>query len=160
MTEQEPAIRIAPWMHIITTGGDMHLDELLPTSGSVYVARLSGQDMPDEISTFQQFDELLKFPEYFGWNWNAFYDCLRDLRWLSSDYHVLIIESAESILSEDDVAREEFFRTLLRAGQRWSYTKRPEGVTLSKLSVVLSCGTKSVSSLARQLGALQAPPHP
>ncbi|MFD4242801.1 barstar family protein [Streptomyces sp. NPDC058525] len=157
MTEEEPAIRIAPWMHIITTGGGMHLDELLPTSGSVYVARLSGQDMPDEISTLQQFDELMKFPEHFGWNWNAFYDCLRDLRWLSSDYHLLIIESAESILSEDDVAREEFFRTLLRSGQRWSYTKRPEGVTLSKLSVVLSCGTESASSLARRLGELQNP---
>ncbi|MFB7982793.1 barstar family protein [Streptomyces vinaceus] len=144
-------------MHIITAGGGVCLDELLPASGSVYVARLSGQDMPDEIATFQHFYEFLKFPEYFGWNWNAFYDCMRDLRWLSSDYHVLIIESAESILSEDDVAREEFFRTLLRVGQAWSYTKRPEGVTLSKLSVVLSCGTESASSLARWLGELQNP---
>ncbi|MFI8266677.1 barstar family protein [Streptomyces sp. NPDC085665] len=157
MTEEELPIRIAPWMHIITTGGGMRLDELLPASGSVYVVRLSGHDMPDEISTFQQFDELLKFPEYFGWNWNAFYDCLRDLQWLSSDYHVLIIESAESILSEDDVAREEFFKTLLRAGRRWSYTKRPEGVTLSKLSVVLSCDTEFASSLAGRLGELQNP---
>ncbi|MFD7080632.1 barstar family protein [Streptomyces sp. NPDC059918] len=157
MTKEEPPIRIALWMHIITTGGGMRLDELLPASGSVYVARLSGLDMPDEIATFQQFYESLKFPEYFGWNWNAFYDCMRDLQWLSSDYHVLIIDSAESILSEDGVAQEEFFRTLLRAGQRWSYTKRPEGVTLSKLSVVLSCGTEFASGLARRLGELENP---
>lgn len=159
MTEEEPTIRIAPWMHIITAAGGMHPDELLPTSGSVYVARLNGQDMPDEISAFQQFDELLKFPKYFGWNWNAFYDCIRDLQWLSSDYHVLIIESAENVLSEDDVAREEFFRTLWRAGQRWSYTKRPEGVTLSKFSVVLSCGTESAPSLARRLEELLNSPN-
>ncbi|MFJ9076073.1 barstar family protein [Streptomyces sp. NPDC102278] len=158
MTEEEPTIRIAPWMHVITTGGFVRLDELLPTSGSVYVARLNGRDMTDEISTFRQFDELLKFPKYFGWNWNAFYDCLRDLQWLSSDHHVLVVDSAENVLSEDGVAREEFFRTLWRAGQRWSYVKRPEGVTLSKLSVVLSCGKESASGLARRLGALQAPP--
>ncbi|MFD8576659.1 barstar family protein [Streptomyces virginiae] len=147
-------------MHIITAGGGLHPDELLPTSGTVYVARLNGQDMTDEISTFQQFDELLKFPEYFGWNWNAFYDCLRDLEWLPSDYRILIIESAESVLSEDDGAREEFFRTLWRAGQRWAYTKRPEGVTLSKLSVVLSCSEESAPSLTRRLEELLNAPTP
>ncbi|MFF2064634.1 barstar family protein [Streptomyces sp. NPDC058200] len=146
-------------MHIITKGGGLHLDELLPASGSVYVARLNGQDMPDETSAFQQFWELLKFPEYFGWNWNAFYDCLRDLQWLSSDYHILIIESADSVLSEDGVAREEFFRSLWRAGRRWSYTKRPEGVTLSKFSVVLSCDKESAPSLARRLREFQDQPN-
>ncbi len=148
-------MHIAPWMHIITPGGGLQLDELLPVSGNVYVARLNGQDMPDEIAAFQKFDELLKFPEYFGWNWDAFYDCLRDLQWLSSDSHVLIIESAESALSDDEAARDEFFRTLWRAGQRWSYTKRPEGVTLSKFSVVLSCDKESAYNLAKRLGELQ-----
>ncbi|MCX5374988.1 barstar family protein [Streptomyces sp. NBC_00091] len=157
MTEETSAMHIAPWMHVTTPGGGIRLDELLPASGSVHVARLNGQDMPDEIATFQKFDETLKFPEYFGWNWNAFYDCLRDLQWLSSDYHVLIIESAESVLSADEAARDEFFRSLWRAGQRWSYTKRPEGVTLSKFSVVLSCAKESASSLAKQLGELQTP---
>ncbi|MFD4104937.1 barstar family protein [Streptomyces sp. NPDC058650] len=142
-------------MHIVTTGGSAPIDEILPTSGSVYVARLNGEGMPDEMSTFQQFWELLKFPDYFGWNWNAFHDCLRDLQWLSSDHHVLIIDSAEIALSEDDDARDEFFRSLWRAGQRWSYVKRPEGVTLSKLSIVLSCDKGAVSALASRLRGLQ-----
>ncbi|WP_449484787.1 barstar family protein [Streptomyces avidinii] len=146
-------------MHVSTAGSGVRLDELLPTSGNVYVARLNGQDMADEISTLQQFDELLKFPAYFGWNWNAFSDCLRDLRWLSSDHHVLIVEAAESVLFEDDAAREKFFGALWRAGQRWSYTKRPEGVTLSRLCIVLSCGTESAPGLVRQLEALQAAPR-
>ncbi|MFJ5023394.1 barstar family protein [Streptomyces goshikiensis] len=159
MTEEEPAIRIAPWMHIITPGGGVPLDQLLPASGSVYVARLDGQEMPDEVSTFQQFSEVLKFPEYFGWNWNAFYDCLRDLDWLSADNRILVIESAESVLSQDGDGRKNFFRCLWRAGQRWSYTKRPEGVTLTKLSVVLSCDKDSVSTLAKQLEEWQEQPN-
>lgn len=161
MTEETAAIQLSPWMRVITAErGDVPLNELLPASGNVYVARLDGQEMPDEMSTFQQFYELLKFPEYFGWNWDAFHDCLRDLQWLSSDYHILIIESAESVLSEDDDARGKFFGSLWRAGQRWSYTKRPEGVTLSKLSVVLSCGKESASSLARRIGELLDQPSP
>uniref|UniRef100_A0AAU2VK54 Barstar family protein n=1 Tax=Streptomyces sp. NBC_00008 TaxID=2903610 RepID=A0AAU2VK54_9ACTN len=155
MEEDVPAVHVAPWMHIITKGGCLKIDEILPSSGNVHVARLSGHDMLDEVSVFQTFWESLKFPEYFGWNWNAFYDCLRDLQWLSSDYHVLVIECAESVLSEDSVAREEFFGCLWRAGQQWSYTKRPEGLTLSKFSVVLSCGKDSMPGFANLLEEIQ-----
>ncbi|MFI1652473.1 barstar family protein [Streptomyces avidinii] len=151
MQEAMSAIHIAPWMHVIMPGGGVPLDKLLPSSGSVYVARLNGQEMPDEVSTFQHFSEVLKFPEYFGWNWNAFYDCVRDLHWLSADNRILIIESAESILSQNGDSRKKFFGCLWRAGQRWSYTKRPEGATLTKLSVVLSCDKDCVSTLAKQL---------
>ncbi|MEU7067756.1 barstar family protein [Streptomyces sp. NPDC046161] len=152
MKEETSAIHIAPWMHVITPGGGVPLDELLSVSGSVYVARLSGQDMPDEVSAFQHFSEVLKFPEYFGWNWNAFYDCVRDLEWLSADNRILIINSAEAALNGDDVdVRKEFLRSLWRAGRVRSYTKRPEGVTLSQLSIILSCAEESVSALAKQL---------
>lgn len=154
-----PAIHIAPWMHVITPGGGVPLDELLPASGSVYVGRLNGQEMPDAVSAFQHFSEVLKFPEYFGWNWNAFYDCVRDLNWISADKRILIIESAESSLSRDDDGRKKFFGCLWRAGQRWSYTKRPEGVTLTKLSVVLSCDKRSVSTFAKRLEEWQEQPN-
>ncbi|MFF5853549.1 barstar family protein [[Kitasatospora] papulosa] len=142
-------------MHLVTPDSDLRLDQLLPPSGHVYVARLNGQDMTDEISTFEKFYSALKFPEYFGWNWDAFYDCLRDLQWLSVDYHILIIDSADSALRQDSDARTEFFRSLWRAGKRWSYTKRPEGVTLSRFSVVLSCDQESASNLARDLRQFQ-----
>ncbi|MFJ3584594.1 barstar family protein [Streptomyces sp. NPDC090127] len=158
MREEAESIHLSPWMHIITAGGGIPVDELLPASGSTYVARLDGREMPDETSAFQHFWEVLKFPDYFGWNWDAFYDCLRDLRWLSSDHHILIIESADRALAEDDSARTEFFESLWRAGQSWSYTKRPEGATLSKLSVVLSCAEESTTGLARMLGDIQDPP--
>ncbi|MFD9787591.1 barstar family protein [[Kitasatospora] papulosa] len=155
MREETQETPLAPWMHLVTTGGGLRLDQLLPASGHVYVARLNGQDMTDEMSTFENFYSSLKFPEYFGWNWDAFYDCLRDLQWLSADYHILIIDSADSALRQDSDARTEFFRSLWRAGKRWSYTKRPEGVTLSRFSVVLSCDQESASNLARDLRQFQ-----
>lgn len=32
----------------------------------------------------------LEFPSYFGWNWDALHDCLRDLSWLKSTSHVVL----------------------------------------------------------------------
>ncbi|WP_158558462.1 MULTISPECIES: barstar family protein [unclassified Streptomyces] len=122
------------------------------------MTRLNGCDLSDETSVFEKFWEAFKFPDYFGWNWSAFYDCLRDLGWFSSDYHILIIESAESVLSADEVAREDFYTSLWRVGRRRSYTKRPEGMTLSTFSVVLSCGIESATGLARRLEGLHGRP--
>ncbi|MFK0213995.1 barstar family protein [Streptomyces sp. NPDC090298] len=147
MKESSHAIHLAPWLHVVTSSGGVPLGELLPFTGSTYVARLDGREMSDDMSTFQQFEEALKFPSYFGWNWNALHDCLRDLQWLASDHHVLIIESAEHALSGDSEARRELLACLWRSGLGWSFVKRPEGVTLSRLSVVLSCEEGSIHGL-------------
>ncbi|WP_299538389.1 barstar family protein [uncultured Streptomyces sp.] len=80
MRDETQAIHVAPWLHIVAPGAGLNFDQLLPSSGSVYVARLNGEDMPDESSAFEKFWETLKFPDYFGWNWHALYDCLRDLQ--------------------------------------------------------------------------------
>ncbi|WP_405533412.1 barstar family protein [Streptomyces avidinii] len=113
-------------------GGGAPLDKLLPSSGSVYVARLNGQEMPDEVSTFQHFSEVLKLPEHFGWNWNAFHVCVRDLHLLSADNRILIIESAESILSQDGDSRKKFFGCLWRAGALVSDGPTPSDLKASR----------------------------
>jgi hypothetical protein len=40
---------------------------------------------------FSIFSTALRFPSYFGWNWDAFEECLTDLSWLRADQPVLII---------------------------------------------------------------------
>jgi RNAse (barnase) inhibitor barstar len=50
--------------------------------------------IPEGLSTvdalFQQIAEVLLFPPYFGGNWNALYDCLRDFHWVKACEIVLI----------------------------------------------------------------------
>lgn len=41
--------------------------------------------------------EALRFPEYFGFNWNALYDCLRDFHWLEQDTIVLAHQDAPAL---------------------------------------------------------------
>ncbi|GGQ34986.1 hypothetical protein GCM10010215_68700 [Streptomyces virginiae] len=152
-----------PWLHVIPEQGALPVDLLLPTAGRTYVARLDGREMPDTDAVFQGFYDGLKLPDHFGWNWNALYDCLRDLRWLTADHHVLIVEAADQVLPADPSDRRMFFTTLLRAGRRWSYTRKPESLELGRLVVVLCCDTGSVPSLQEQLrscgedGATSAP---
>ncbi|MFJ4735032.1 barstar family protein [Streptomyces sp. NPDC088770] len=120
-------------------------------TGRTYVARLDGREMRDTDAVFQQFYNGLRLPDHFGWNWDALSDCLGDLKWLSADHCVLIVKAADEALPGDASGRRLLFKTLLRAGQRWSYIKRPEGIELSRLVVVMSCEAASVPSLEEQL---------
>ncbi|MFE5718107.1 hypothetical protein [Streptomyces erythrochromogenes] len=42
-------------------------------------------------------------------------------------------------------------RTLLSAGRRWPYTRKPDGTALGRLVLVLCCDPASVPSLREQL---------
>ncbi|MFD9036316.1 barstar family protein [Streptomyces sp. NPDC059567] len=105
------------------------------------------------MAVFQEFYEGLRLPDYFGWNWDALSDCLRDLTWLPADRYVPIVEAANEALASDDSARQLLFKTLRQAGRRWSYTQRPEGIELSRLVVVLTCDGASLPDLRAQLGS-------
>ncbi|MFF3859437.1 barstar family protein [Streptomyces sp. NPDC002209] len=120
-------------------------------TGRTYVARLDGREMRDTDAVFQQFYDGLRLPDHFGWNWNALSDCLRDLKWLSADHHVLIIEAADEALPGDATGQRLLFRTLLTAGERWSYVQKPEGIELGRLVVVMQCDAASVPSLKNRL---------
>lgn len=142
-----------PWVHVVPEQGALPVDLLLPETGRTYVVRLDGREMRDTDAVFLQFYDRLKLPDYFGWNWNALLDCLRDLnRLLPADRYVLIVEAADEVLPGDADTRRLLFRTLLRAGRRWSFTRRSDGLDLSRLVIVMSCAVSSAADLREQLG--------
>jgi RNAse (barnase) inhibitor barstar len=48
-----------------------------------YDAIVNGRAIDGRAALFDQFAQHLRFPDWFGGNWDAFADCLRDLSWLS-----------------------------------------------------------------------------
>ncbi|MEJ3748181.1 barstar family protein, partial [Actinomycetes bacterium KLBMP 9797] len=77
----------------------VELATVLPAMGRFVVARLDGTRMTDADSAFYEFSDALLFPAYFGWNWDALSDCLRDLNWLPADGYLIVVENAPRLLS-------------------------------------------------------------
>jgi RNAse (barnase) inhibitor barstar len=55
----------------------------------------------DRHGFFQLFSERLKFPDYFGNNWDAFYDGLTDLSWLKNRNSLIVIENYDLLQARD-----------------------------------------------------------
>jgi hypothetical protein len=90
-------------------------------STDVFVASVRGRKMKQRQGVFDQFAASLQFPHYFGENWNAFSDCVRDLDWLRASAFVVVVLDAEDTLVEGDP--DEFhllLKILSDAGDEWS----------------------------------------
>jgi hypothetical protein len=56
------------------------------------VAVLDGNKAATRPGFFQELARALRFPDYFGCNWDAVYDCLTDLNWLPAAGYVLVLD--------------------------------------------------------------------
>lgn len=144
-----------PWVHTVLNESPISAWQALPPSGSIYSARMHGEQMGDIDGVFSQFYEALRLPEYFGWNWNALYDCLSDLNWISATRYLLIMEDSEKILTEDPEERSILFRTLLRSAEDWARRPNfPERVK-STFHVILLCSPEARDVLQREIDRAQ-----
>src|SRR3954447_4135303 len=117
----------------------VELAAVLPATGRFVVARLDGTRMTDADHAFYEFSDVLLFPGYFGWNWNALSDCLRDLSWLHADGYLIVIENAPRLLSSTAEDRHTLFRILSQAVHHWaSALGQPDGNGVP-LKVLLLC---------------------
>jgi hypothetical protein len=105
---------------------------------------VSGKSCRTPRGVFRAFAAALKFPEYFGKNWDAFEECVNDLSWLGGAGFLVIVSDAEALLAGDDDAYETFVDIMTEAGQGWA--KRSRGSR--PFHVVLA--TKSHAVLAKR----------
>ncbi|MEW2120018.1 barstar family protein [Streptomyces sp. NPDC005474] len=90
------------------------------------VFRLNGRKMSNQAELFQEFKVKLQFPEYFGANWNALDECLADLDWLDRTGYLLVIESSESLLCDEEMDIREMFDELLEnISEEWANSDPP-----------------------------------
>ena len=60
---------------------EFHDDEVIPPEGADLVARIPG-NISDKQRLLEVIATELRFPKYFGFNWDALDECLADLSWL------------------------------------------------------------------------------
>ena len=124
----------------------VELAAVLPATGRFIVARLDGTRMTDADHAFYEFSDALLFPGYFGWNWDALSDCLRDLHWLPADGYLIVVENAPRLLSTSADDQHTLFRILSRAVHHWA---SPLGKSVP-FKVLLLCDRDEEAALLRQ----------
>jgi Barstar (barnase inhibitor) len=82
---------------------------------------LRGNKMRTEQDLMNEISAALQFFEGFGENWYALEECLRYLdEWLPADAYIMIVESADEVLIDDDEQLWAFLKTVHLAGEWWS----------------------------------------
>ncbi|WP_367136264.1 MULTISPECIES: barstar family protein [Streptomyces] len=146
-----PAALQEQWLHVVSRDATVREVDLLPASGMTFVARLDGAAMGDAGGVFEQFWERFRFPDYFGWNWNALLDCLRDLNWLPADRYLVVIENAAQLLLGSPEDRGAFFALLKQVSEHWhSPHHKPRGVGIP-FTVLLVCEPGEAESFRAEI---------
>ena len=62
----------------------------------LYVAEGRLSDVSTKTELLRVVAECMKFPDYFGYNWDALDECLRDMEWCPSRGYILALRDATS----------------------------------------------------------------
>ena len=73
----------------------------------------------DRDAIFSCIAEALEFPDWFGRNWDAFFDCLTDLSWLPSRGHVLVLLNTAEMRRDAPEAFDTAISIMQEAAQAW-----------------------------------------
>ncbi len=87
---------------------------------------IDGNVITNKESFFKEFAKKLQFPEYFGSNWDGFYDCITDLSWIKEDGGYLIIyENFFNFQSNDSENWKIANSILFEAVDYWKQQNQP-----------------------------------
>lgn len=73
----------------------------ISADNATFLATLDGNRCKTEASLHKELAAILRFPDYYGKNFDAMFDCLTDLEWLGIDKLYMLITHPNLICSED-----------------------------------------------------------
>lgn len=71
-------------------------------SKNAFVCYLRGELCESVTAFFREISAAMRFPYYFGWNWNAFDECITDLEWLKFSSIIIVIEDYDLLFRKED----------------------------------------------------------
>ncbi|MBM3667088.1 MAG: barstar family protein [Actinobacteria bacterium] len=94
--------------------------EALGAAG-VRVAALDAAAIGSKQELMAALSEALEFPDYFGGNWDALDECLRDLgSWHEQRGHAVVIEHGEELWRREPELAGMLVRSWIDAGAAWA----------------------------------------
>ncbi len=80
---------------------------------------LDGRKLNNDESIFEHFSQVMKFPDYFGHNWDAMDECLRELSWAPAKGHLLVINDIDALFLKSPDSYQSLLDSLRFSGKHW-----------------------------------------
>lgn len=74
----------------------------------------------DKADILDRLAAALRFPHWFGRNWDAFADCLGDMDWLCADGYVIVLANRDRISASAEAAFDTALEIFEEAAQDWA----------------------------------------
>lgn len=119
----------APWTSLLVLKSGQRAESLCEVPRGFVLKVMKGGKCRTTAGLFDEFAQVLNFPDYFGQNWDALEECLADLEWLPAKGYVLLFTAAEKILPDEEEDYATFLEVMSDAGEAWGSgmdTKRPK----------------------------------
>lgn len=111
----------APFLHLVEISRPRAYEFAWSLADGPAVVRvLRGAKMRSFPRLCDEVAAALQFPDYFGENWSALAECLKDLSWLSGSVYNLIVTDAEAVLCESVDLIASFLSILVESANYWA----------------------------------------
>ncbi|MEV7680317.1 barstar family protein [Streptomyces sp. NPDC088341] len=147
----------SPWLHPTTPESTESLINNLPPPGITFTARMDGTAMNDADGVFTEFYKKFRLPDYFGWNWAALRDCLRDLNWITANQYLLVVRNSSHVLSVSQDERKTFLRILTQSAEDWARPQAKAGGAGIPFNVIFEEEENALNALAPAIGEIDVP---
>lgn len=98
---------------------------------------LAGQGITSKRQFLQACAQAMEFPAYFGHNWDAFEECIRDLSWLPARGYLLLYDDVANFARHSPDEWATAAAILGDAVQHWRKTATPLAVLVRKTGGLL-----------------------
>ena len=104
---------------------------MLPENASVVKQKgieifyLDGKQVFDKHSFLRKIATAMKFPDYFGQNWDALDECITDLDWCSAERYLLIYDQPNIFANAAPTEWQIAYDILRSAVAYWQATDTP-----------------------------------
>ena len=89
------------------------------------IAQIDCRGVRDRDTALDRIAQALRFPPWFGGNWDALHDCLGDLSWLPGDGYLLLFDHGADWREAEPDAFATLLDVLDDAAQDWSAIGTP-----------------------------------
>jgi RNAse (barnase) inhibitor barstar len=122
------------------------LTELIINSKFKHI-NIDGKNCKNSKSLFKEFAIKFKFPDYFGYNWNALDECINDLEWLPADGYVVEVENSDLLLVNDKNDFKILIELLYNTCVEWSNGRDYDSFTTPQTPFYVLLRSKNIKKL-------------